>query len=525
MDIPGMPDALSDRDVAAKAETEAERLLAELKEKVRVELEDIGSLRKNMRVTVPAEVIRNHLEHNYAELRSDALVPGFRKGRAPLQLVEKRFGHDVRDSAKTSIIGQSFLAAAENNDIEALGDPMFHIDTDDGARLAEFTEAAEHLTLRDDEDFSYSCEVDVKPTFELPKLEGIEIISPQIEINDEMIDEHLERQGKIRGRFEPLTEGAAESEDMIIADVAITCEGAEVKTEDNVQLGLRSTRLDGIPVLDLEKVLDGVKPGDLRNTKAEIPQDYERPDLRGKTAEFSFKVHEIKRLMPLGLEALCEQLGCEDEKELREVVRDDLDHERAQMLRRAEKNQVLDYLLEQTRFDVPENLSARQTDRAVMRKVIDLQQRGVPESEIEEHIDELRTSARDETARNLKLEFIFEKVAEKLDATATDEEVNSEIARMARTYNRRFDRVRDDLQSRGLLGQLAEQIRQDKCMQILIRDAKIVEARPEDVSEKKKAKPKKKKPAAKSSPAEASTRKKSTKAKPAARKSTKKKKD
>src|SRR5207247_2428890 len=143
------------------------------------------------------------------------------------------------------------------------------------------------------------------------------------------------------------------------------------------------------------------------------------------------------------------------------------------------------------------------TDRAVMRKVIELSQAGIPNHEIEARIDELRTSAKDVVARDLKLEFLLEKVAEKLEVEVTAEEVKTEIARIGRGYNQRFDRVRDDLQKRGLLPQLAEQIRQDKCVRILLKDAKIVEMKADERKEDKTEKAKK--------PRKTATKKKSEK--------------
>jgi len=480
MELPGMADAMHDPEALARADEEAERLLAELKEKVRVAARDVGTLRKELQITVPADVIRSHLEHNYAELRSDALVPGFRKGHAPLQLIQKRFGPQVRESLKTTIVGQSFFAAAENEKIDPLGDPLFRVETEKGVRMTELGEAVQHLKLPDNADFSYTCEVEIKPTFELPELKGIEVRAPKLAVSDQDVEEQIQRHCKNRGRYEPLADAARDPEDLVIADVALHVEGGLVKQEENVQLGLRPARLDGIPLMELGQALTGVRPGDERSLACTIPQDYERADLRGKGGVFRFKVHELKRLVPLPRETLVQQLGCESEQQLREFVRHDLEAELHRLVTRARKEQILEYLLERTSLDVPEQLSARQTDRAVLRKMIELQQNGVPTSEIEARIDELRTTAREDVARGLKLEFVLEKVAQELDVAVTDEEVNTEIARIARLYNRRFDRMRDDLHSRGLLPQLAEQIRQDKCIQLLLRDAKIVEvAEPE----------------------------------------------
>jgi trigger factor len=180
--------------------------------------------------------------------------------------------------------------------------------------------------------------------------------------------------------------------------------------------------------------------------------------------------------VPEPLEEAIKTWGFADEAEARAEFRRDLESERHDLLERAKRAQIDEYLLNNTPLDLPEDFSARQTERAVVRRAIELQRAGVPVSEIEAKIDELRTSAKEQVASGLKLGFILDKVAEQLKVEVTDEEVNTEIARMARLYNRRFDRVRDDLRNRGLLDQLVEQIRQSKCVAQLLKDARLVTA-------------------------------------------------
>ncbi len=469
MDIPQAVDP----DLLDESESEAQRLVETLKEKLEVELEDIGTLRKSMRVRVPAEVIDGEFRRNFDKLRHDVVLPGFRKGRAPLALVQKRYGPEVRESLKTTLILSAWQAATEREKLEVVGDPLFRIELDGGTRLMSFEEALGHIELKDGQDLTFECELEVKPQFELPDLDKIEIELPGVEITDEMIDDYIDRQCKIRGRIEPVDSPASEPDDIIIADVRLLVDDQEVKSEQNVELGLRPTRLDGIPLENLPEVLKGVSSGETRTCACTIPDDYERADLRGKQGTFEFKVHEIKRLVPINPQELAEQLGAESLDELREWIRDDMTVERNRLLRKARKDAICDWLLEHTQLEVPEQLSARLADRAVTRKVIELQQMGVPPTEIEAKIDELRTTARDEAIRELKLDFILEKVAEKLDVTLSNEEINSEIARIAGLYNRRFDRVRDDLQARGLLPRLAESLFQEKCLALLAEKATI----------------------------------------------------
>lgn len=476
--IPGVADALDDPNIRAKAEEESERLLEELKKSISVDVSDAGVLRKALRIRVPGKVISDFLSHNIDELRADAIVPGFRKGRAPRQLVVKRFGPEVRDSLKTLVIGQSYAAALENQKLETLGDPLIEIAGKDGSRkLMQPDEAIPEMKLPESGDFEYVCEVEIRPTFELPPLKGIEVKRPAVKITDADVDTHILNQRRIRGRYELLTdEGASESDDQVIADVTLKCDGQTVKHEDNVQLGVRPTRLDGIPLENLGEVLKGVKSGESRTVACTISDDYERADLRGKAGEFLIAVHEVKRLVPLPIDTFVQQGGHESEQELRTLVRDDLEAELDRVLDRAMRDQVLRYLLDRTPLELPEKLSARQTDRAIMRRVIELQQQGVPMADIEARIDQLRTIARNEATTELKLQFVLDKIAEEFKVEVTDEEVNDAIARIARRYGRRFDRVRDQLQQQGTLSMLSEQIRHEKVIDVLLRDANVVEA-------------------------------------------------
>ncbi len=476
MEIPGAPGLPETPEMWDRAEQEAERLREELKQAVQAQTKDIGVLRRELCITVPATVIADHMEHNYSELMHDAMVPGFRKGHAPRRLIEKRFGADVRESLATAIVGQSYFAAIENEKLDVLGDPLFRIEVDDSVKLMEIGEALQHLKLPEQGDFTYTCEVELKPSLTLPELKGIEIKAPQIAVTPQMVEESMLIRRKNRGRFEPVLDAPAEKDDQIIADVVLRAEGQEVKREENVSVAVRPTRLDGIPLLTLDQVLAGVKAGETRQTSCTISDDYERADLRGKPGEFEFQVHEIKRLVPEPVADFLAAWGFATEEEAREELRHELEAERNDLIDRAKRAQIEEHLLRSTPVDLPEDFSARQTERAVIRRVIELQRRGVPTSDIEARIDELRTSAKEQVGRELKLGFILEKVAEQLGIEVTDEEVNTEIARMARLYSRRFDRVRDDLQNRGLLEHLVEQIRQSKCITQLLKEARIVAA-------------------------------------------------
>jgi len=217
-----------------------------------------------------------------------------------------------------------------------------------------------------------------------------------------------------------------------------------------------------------------------------LPDDYDREELRGKEAEFAFTIEDIKRLQLPPLDAAyLDGMGFDSEEEYRAWVRETAERHLDHQVRSAMQRQIAEHLVKTVNLDLPEGLSTRQTDRAVHRRMMELRRQGVPQDEIEKHGDELRTTARQQAIGELKLHFILEEVAEKLDVDVTEEEINGQIAMIAQQYGQRFDRVRDELGRNNGLESLYLQIRDEKCLDKILLMAEITDAKVE-------AKPKKK---------------------------------
>ncbi len=484
-----------------------------LKKVISVDVTDVGVLRKTVGITVPRDSLTSEFDKEYDGLASDALVPGFRKGHAPRKLVEKRFGREVNEQVQTRLVSNAYLAAVDKEELKVLGDPMIWVDVQDKKKpdepaqekLLEMGAALPHISLPDDGDFTFRCEVEVKPEFQLPELEGVALEKPILTISDEDVQVQIDRMRAQRGNWAPVeADGKIVADDLLVCDLKLTAGDKEIKTLDNVQLAARAQVVEGAVLSDLGDVLAGARVGDSRSIDAELPDDYEVQNLRGKKATFTLTINEIKRMqLPPLDKAFLDAQGFDGEDDYRKWVKTQMELQLEAEIRRGMKGQAKQYLLDNTKIELPEGLSSRQTERAAARKAIELRRQGVPAEEIDKHADELRTGAREEALMELKLYFIFEEIAEKFEVDVTEEEINGQIAQMARAYNRRFDRVRDELAKNNGIEQLYLEVRDEKCIERILDKAKITEAKPE-----KKAAPKKK--------AEA----KKTIAKPAAKKKT-----
>jgi len=469
-----------------------------LKKVIGVKVDDAGVLRRTVSITVPEESLSSELDKEYDELIEKAEVPGFRRGHAPRRLVEKRFGRDVDEQVQTRIVSNAYLAAIEKEDLKVLGDPLVWVrvkdkkspDDEGREQLLSMDKALEHITLPEQGDFEFRCEVEVKPKFELPSLDGVPVERPDLKITDEDVQVQIDRLRAGRGSWVPVDEGGkVQADDLMVCDVTIRVDGKEIKTIDNLPLAARAQAIEGALIADLGERIKGAGLGDVRTAEGTLPDDHDVEAYRGKKAEFELRVNEIKRMQlpPLDKGYLAAQ-GFDSEDEYRSWVREQMESQLEAEIRRGMRNQLCKWLLDNTKLDLPEGLSSRQTERAVARRTLELQRRGLPQAEIDKRADALRTSTREETVTELKLYFILEATAEKLDIEVSEEEINAQIAAMARAYNRRFDRVRDELFKNNGIESLYVQIRDEKCLELILETAKITEAK---VPEKGPAKQKK----------------------------------
>ncbi len=467
-----------------------EKLMAELKEAVTVQREDLGGLRMKLTVTVPRDTIEGRMSKEFAELKREAAIPGFRKGHAPLKLVEKRFASDVGEQLKSQMLSSGYLAAVEKEEIKPLGDPMIwckvkedRVGEDGKPRQAEveklvsLDQALEHLTLPKDGPLTFACELEVKPVFELPSLSKIPVKRPKVSIRDADVDEAVAHLRTRDATFEPVEKGPVQFNDMIYADLKLMIGDEQIMHEQNTDLAARPMRIRGIPLPELGNALKGAKIGDTVKHEATVPDDHDSSDYRGKTARFEITIHEIKRMVvpPVDAEFL-ESAGFESESELRDAVRSELESRLERTIKGRMLEQIGDYLIEKTQLEIPTGLSQRQADRSVARRMIELYQRGVPETEIAKEADAMRSAAREQTARDLKLYFIVEKIGDDREVGVNEEEFNAAVAEMARRSGKRFDRVRDELSKGDGLSMLYVQIRENKVLEQLLSDAEISES-------------------------------------------------
>ena len=448
-----------------------------------VTIEEAGPCKKKVIIEIPQAKIKKLTEKQYEDLRKEALVPGFRKGRAPRRLLEKRFGKETKEQIKLTLLSDAGKSAIEDNKLQALGEPDIDF---------------ENIELPAEGPLTFDFEIEVRPEFDMPNLEGIPVTKTKLEVTDEQIDREIEQMQRWAGVWTPREEEAAELEDQIIADAILKIEGVEEEEKlDDIEIYVRKSGFVGaIPVEKLDELLVGAKSGDTKETSVDVPKTFFREEYRGKKVDIKISIKDIKWLKPAELdENFLKRYEVEDEDELREKIRDSL-HSRLETQGRTEMTeQIFDYLLDKTDLDLPLSIVAEQANSVLQRQYTNLLMRGLSREQVGEQLEQLKAGSEQQAQQQLKTFFIMDKVADKLGIEVTEEEINGQVAQLALQRGQRPERMREEMERNGSLAQFSLEVRQDKCIAKLLETAVITEKKPEKKA--KEAKKSDKKPAKK----------------------------
>jgi len=451
-----------------------------------VTVEDAGPARKKITIEIPESRIQSKIEESYVRLRDDSVIPGFRRGRAPKRLIEKRFGESIRGDVKGQLLSEAYSQALEDNSLDPIGEPdVKHI---------------EEIELPESGPLKFELEIEVTPEVELPSLEGIEVKRETAQVTDERVEEQIDQYREQMGRMQPVADADAQitEGDFVGTDVTIFAgdkieEGAEPIAEHpgtyviaRDKEGDSRGHVAGIVVEDLGDQLIGKKAGDVLEIAMTGPQSHENDQIKDQPIVIRLKLNAIERLEPASMEQLIEQAGAEDEAAVREQISTMLEQQVKQEQQTKMRDQVREYLTSTVELELPEGLTGRQIERQLQRQRMEMMYRGTSEQDVESRMAELRSESEDEARTQLKEFFILDKAAKDLDIEVAQNEINGRISMMAMQRGRRPEKMRQEMHRSGELENLYLSIREQKTLDAIIEKANVRDVEPSDDTTKKK---------------------------------------
>ncbi len=425
-----------------------------------VEVASPSACERHVTVTVSRADIDRYLDDAFGELMSTANVPGFRAGRAPRKLVETRYKKEISEQIKGSLLMDSLGQISEQQEFTAISEPELNLDA---------------VEVPEEGPLTFEFDIEVRPEFEMPKWRGLKINRPVREFADEDIDQQLEKMLTRYGQLTP-HDGPASVGDYLTVNISTSHEGKQlVYDEERVtrirpMLSFRDGKLE-----DFDKLMADAKAGDKRSGKVQLTQDAPCEELRGQDIDAEFEVLEVKQLkLPeLTEDFLQEMGGFESEEKLREAITADLQRQLEYEQQQEIRGQITSLLTESASWDLPPGLLKRQSARELERAVMELRRAGFSEAEIRARENQLQQNSASSTAQGLKEHFILERIAEDEDIEAEEGDFEKEIFLMSMQSGESPRRVRAQIEKRGLMDVLQNQILERKVLEIVQEHAKF----------------------------------------------------
>ncbi len=409
--------------------------------KLQVSVQEGARWRRTLQITVPADQVKAEQSRLVRELSGRVRLPGFRSGKVPAQVLEKRFGGAVQREMLDRLIGDAYKEVLARESLR----PISEGEVDD-------------ISFQPDQDLVFSISFDVSPTVELSRLGGFTVERPAVTLGDDEVGRVIDRLRDENGSWGEAEEGRPQVGDLVsVAITNLSSEGSEPREYDLV-LGAG----DAIP--EVEDAIRTLEPGGEGEFVVHFPDDFPDEARRGEEQELRIALKTRKtRILPELTDEFASKVGpFQTVEELKERVRSDLQKEAADQAEGAVRGQLLDHILEANPFEVPESMVTQ-----YLRSVIG-QEKPDPAQ-----MERARQAMGPQAERAVKRILVIERVAETQGLRAGDDELDARIEAIAEANQTSPAEVYARFQKSGRLEMLERELTEEKVFEFLKGQSEI----------------------------------------------------
>ncbi len=420
---------------------------------MQVSVETTQGLERRMTVSVPSERIEGEVESRLRNLSRTAKIKGFRPGKVPLKVIESRYGPIVRQEVVNEVTRDTFFEAISQEKLQLAGMPRF-----------------KPRTMEPGRDFEYEALFEVLGQVELAPLDQVEIVRPVAEVTEEDIDNMLETLRSQRGEWREVDRPAGEG-DQVVADFIGTIEGEEFPGNrgERVPILLGAKRL--IP--EVEQGFVGVSAGEERHVAVRFPDDYHVPEVAGRNAEFSLKVHSVSEPhLPEIDESFIRSFDVPAGtiEAMRVELRKTMNDEMADAIREKLKRQALDALYRANgAIQLPQAQVDAQVESLMSQAHEMLRRQGTPEGDI--HLD--RAPFEEQARRRVALGMLIREVVREQGLMADPQQIRERVEFIASSYEDTEEAIRWYYADRERLANIEQLVLEDQVVDWIVSRVRL----------------------------------------------------
>jgi len=419
---------------------------------------DATTCKKELVIEVPQDVVQQEVETVAAQFAKRARIPGFRPGHAPASLVSRHFRDDIRSEVVQTLVPRFFETALKEQKWRVVGEPRF-----------------EDLKFEDQQPLTCKATFEVYPDFELKDYRGLEVEEEEPAVTDADLEKALDGMREQAATFEVVSDRPAADDD----HVTISYTGRDTQSPETSPVDSRDAivHLGGQhTVAGFTENLRGAKPGEVREFPVTYPADYPQKKLAGRTLSYRAEVQSIKRkVVPAADDELAKSVSeFATLEELRGKLREDLRAEAQKRVELAAKQKLAEKLLEAHQFPVPETLVEAQANRKLERTVTQLLAQGIDVRETEVDWRKVRDEGKGDAEKEVRVALLLNRIGEAEKIEVSEEEIDQDIREMARERRVTPAELKTRLTSDGKLDTLKSTHRNQKALDFIYRNAKII---------------------------------------------------
>ncbi len=421
-----------------------------------------------LRVEIPAEKVTGQRDQIVRKYTGSARVPGFRPGKAPRAVIEKRFEKEISEELREALFSEAFDAALKQETLSVLdfGIPQNVTDHPNGA-------------------ISFESRLTLAPEVQLPDYKGIKVTVPPVAVPEEEVTAQLENLRERFAEYNDITDRPTAMGDFAVIDYSSTVDGKPTDEFLGKSAGYLSGREGFWIKLDEKSFLpgfsaqlEGLKPGDSKEITLTLPEDVPVADLASKEMVFQVSVKELKQsvLPELNDELIARLAPGKTLDEVTTIIRENMEGERRRKIDDMKVNQIVAHFNALVDFELPEDLVTQETQNQADAMVNRGMKSGMTEEEIQSQQEEIFASAGNQAVSNLRTNFILQEIARAENIKVTDAELVNHLARIAASRKVAPKKFIKDMQRQGRLQGVRSSMLIGKAIDFLVEHATVEES-------------------------------------------------
>jgi len=435
---------------------------------VNVTVENLAPCKKLMRVEIEAQKVDETFDSVTKEYQREASLPGFRPGKAPREMVFRKYGKNIEDEVKRKLISDSYKQAVDEKNLDVVGSPD-----------------VEETQFSRGQNLIFTVTVETAPEFEMPEYKGIPVKREARSVTDQDVERAMEALRQPRASFTTV-QRPVEAGLIVVVNFTGTCDGKPITEIAPAAQGLAERKKFWVDVPSttfipgFSEQLIGANTGEKRTVTVDFPPDFVTPQLAGKKGVYEVEIVEVKeKVLPPLDDAFAKSYEAENLEALRAGVRRDLENELSFKQNKSIRTQLVASLLARVNFELPEVSVARETRNVVYDIVQENAKRGVSRQVIEQQKEQIYSAAAHGAKERVKVAFLLQKIAEKEEIKVAQEEIGRRVLSLAAVHQIPPEKLAKDLQERNGLIEIYDQIMNDKVLEFLQQNARIEDVAPE----------------------------------------------